>query len=68
MITNADLIREIRKPGKVSVPVLQVDGVERIIAEKSDLIAYLAGLEPDGCANWCFVSETDGVRNLDIQN
>ena len=63
MTTNEELIREIRKPGKVYVTVIMPGDVARIVAEKADLIAYLSDLDPKAPAPWTFVSG----RTLDAQ-
>jgi hypothetical protein len=67
MLTNAELIKELRKPGKVYVPVLISGGVEYLAAEKSDMISLLLDLEPKEAAYWCFYGEYNGHRKLDVQ-
>jgi hypothetical protein len=67
-MTIADLIAEIRKPGKIEMPVPTATDVVHLVVEKSDLLRALAEYEPTDTAPWCFYGESDGVRRLDIDH
>lgn len=70
MITNADLIREVRKPGKIEMPVNSTHDVFFILVDKSSLIATLSVLEPQEAAPWEMVElsfDNDGIRRLSEQ-
>lgn len=70
MMTTQELIRELRKPGKVLVPVVMAEDVCHIKADKEDLILYLqAFCRPNAPAPWTFYGETrGGSRWLDVQS
>lgn len=63
-ITNrAELIRAIRKPGKVYVTMLVRDGVQRIAVEKADLLDLLQREPETNCSVMGFYQ--DGVLIID---
>lgn len=68
-MTNKELIRELRKPGKVEMPVNTAHDTYHIVIDKSDLIAQLINQPQDEQAGWVFMDLTfdnGGVRRLDI--
>ena len=65
-MTNADLIREIRKPGNINVPVIALNDVYHVLAQKGDLIRILSEMDPDEEAPWTFTcTHDDGTRTID---
>lgn len=68
-MTNLEMIAELRKPGKVTVPVITKHDVERIVAEKADLINYLQACSANEECYWTIISvDGDGRRNLDVHS
>lgn len=51
-MTNAALMREIRKPGAVYVAALIPNDTHSVQVVKADLLAYLADLDPEALADW----------------
>ena len=49
-MTIAELIKIVKKPGKLYLPVLMGEDVTYIVAEKSDFLTYLDILSPDASA------------------
>jgi hypothetical protein len=71
MLTNAQLIRELAKPGKVFMPVLMANDVCHMAVEKAYLIGVLKDQQPDDPAWWCFFGGDYGPgtdRYLDVQD
>lgn len=71
MLTNAQLIRELAKPGKVFMPVVMANDVTHMAVEKAYLIGVLKDQPADEPAWWCFFGEDQGRggdRWLDIQD
>lgn len=69
--TVAALIKELRKPGRVEMPVLAEHDVFHIVVEKHDLIDQLRKLKPEDMAPWSLHgdgSDNGGVRRLDVQH
>lgn len=67
--TVADLIREVRKPGKMTMTVPTAHDMARITIDKSDLLLELAQYDKDETAPWIVVSiRSDGARNLDLNS
>jgi len=64
ILTNrTDLLREVRKPGKVYVTMLVRSDVHRIAVEKLDLIHFLQD-EPEDCSVMGF-RQDDGTLIID---
>jgi hypothetical protein len=71
MLTNAEMIRELAKPGKVYAPVVTKNDVVHLAIEKAYLIDLLKQQEPDEPAWWCFYGNDQrrgGDRWIDIQD
>lgn len=69
MLTNAQLIRELAKPGKIYMPVMMANDVAYLAVEKAYLIDMLKQQEPDQPAQWRFYGDPNGAeRWLDIQD
>lgn len=69
--TVAELLREVRKPGKIVMPVAGGDDVFNITVEKADLIVLLtelSGEEFPQRAPWYVVRRANGFLHLDIQD
>lgn len=67
MATYAELIREVRKPGDIEMPVLAGHDVIHLIVRKSDLLDHLERGAPDDKAPWSISgSFGGGVRRLDV--
>lgn len=72
-MTNAELIIEARKPGRVELPIASEHDVFKIECVKADLISFLEGLRRNEQAPW-YICDTrtaaDGktIRSLDVQN
>lgn len=67
MLTNKEVIKELRKPGKVYMPILMKNDVTFIAIEKADLIAVLQYLDPNIPCEWTFYGNYNGGRKLDVQ-
>lgn len=67
-MTNAQLITLLRKPGKVTMPVINKHGVTYIFIEKSYLIASLLQLDKDALADWTVYHAGNGITTLDVQD
>lgn len=66
-MTNAELTAEIRKPGKIEMPVLTQHGTVHLIVEKGDLLERIARGEPSAPAEWEFYESGDeNIRRLDV--
>lgn len=69
MIRNADLIAELRKPGKVEVPFNSQHDMFHVLAEKADLLRILKKLDPAAAAPWYVdLVHDDGTRSLAVQD
>lgn len=67
-MTNQELIREVRKPGDIEMPVLTAHGCIHLLVKKADLLLVLADQDPQAEANWTFYGEHDGARRLDVNS
>lgn len=66
-MTNREMIREVRKPGRIEMPVLAGPDVIHLIVEKSDLLGQLERQAPNANCIWVMADEqSGGVRRLDI--
>jgi hypothetical protein len=71
MITNRELIAELRKPGRVYMPVVAPHDVVHMEIVKAALIFLLKDQPPDEPAIWCFYGDDKdrtGDRWLDVQS
>lgn len=69
--TVTELLREVRKPGKVRMPVSSRHDLFPMFVEKADLIYLLEELakpEYPSMAPWYVVARADGVLFLDVQD
>jgi hypothetical protein len=69
-VTNLELLRELRKPGRIWMPVVGKHDVTHIEIKKADLIDRLKELDPDSDAPWRFYGDDQGAvdRWLDVQD
>lgn len=65
-MTNGEMIKELRKPGKVYMPVCSANDVTHIAIEKSDLISILQDRDVNADCDWTFYGMFNGGRKLDI--
>lgn len=65
-MTIKELIKELRKPGKIYMPVLMAGDIEYLAIEKNDLIEVLMAKEADDIAPWNFYGEFANGRKLDV--
>ena len=63
-----DLEREIRKPGKVKMPVLMCGDVLHLTIEKAALLDLLKGYKLDDPAPWSVILREDGCITLDVDH
>lgn len=60
----ADIIREVRKPGKVYIGMLIAHDVVHVVAEKSDLIEWLTRYrDADDCG--VYATRNEGALYID---
>lgn len=64
-LTNAGLIRELRKPGRVYVPALILGGAQSVQAVKADVISILRDLDPEAPAPWAIYGRDADSISLD---
>lgn len=64
----ADMIREVRKPGKIEADVNSEHDAYCMLIEKSDLLDKLRGMDANGESPWCLrdVGHPDGTRRLTV--
>ena len=66
-MTNREIMREVRKPGRIEMPVLAGADVVHLIVEKSDLLGQLERGAPDDECVWALTGQPcGGVRRLDV--
>lgn len=66
-MTNRDIIKEIRKPGDIEMPVLAGNDTVHILVKKQDLLRTFDGCDLDAECSWKFYpSGDDSVRRLDV--
>ena len=78
-VTVRELIREIKRPGRVALPVMLPSGcsinsgiwranVVRIEVVKADVLGWLTSYAPDDIAPWYIVRRENGLLELDVNN
>jgi hypothetical protein len=70
-VTNLELLRELRKPGKIFMPVTTQHDVVHLAVEKAYLIDILQQQPPAETAWWGFVGDDQnrtGERWLDVNS
>lgn len=65
-LTAQQLVREIKKAGKVRMPILLAGDVTYMNVEKSDLLQWLAECDPEAEAPWAIYQRGDGFIRLDV--
>jgi hypothetical protein len=65
-MTNRELIRALRQPGRVYMPVLIPNDVKSIEVVKADVIEILRDLPGDDEAYWCIYQRFDDAIRLDL--
>lgn len=64
-MTNAEMIKEIRKPGRVLMPVMMPNDVIYIEVKKADLIWNLKNAAQSDTCPWIIYSQSDSEMILD---
>lgn len=66
-MTVLELVKEIRKPGRIYMPVMLSGDVTYVAVEKSDLLdLLLCNYLNSDPAPWAFYGEHNGHRKLDV--
>ena len=64
-ITVAELVAEVRKPGKVTMPVVAPHNVHILTVEKGDLLKLLGQMDPTDKAPWYIIQRDSGYLHID---
>jgi len=67
-MTNRQMIRELKKPGRIYMPVISSADVIHILVQKLDLIELLMERDPEGKCDWDFFGAYADGRKLDINS